>query len=322
MQRNTTLDSTKIILSFMVIAVHCSFLSEYNSLIYYIVINSLFRICIPVFFIINGYYLYFSIKKNEIKPWLIKATIIYLFLMVLYAHFWLDLTSFNLWKIIFKITFGYFHLWYLPAMIFGSLCLFFLKDLPNRVLFFISMFLFIIGLTIQYTARFHLLSHYILIDKITNNLSFYRNFLFIGFPFITLGFLIHKIRIIQKVNRNMILFSFLTFIILFTLENILIQNNIATIPIVEFQISYWIGAPLLFIIVMKKSKFTSTKNSLSFYSMIIYFIHPIIILFLLKLVALQPTPMTFLTIIFSITIAYLGVKLKQSIHKWRKNRTF
>lgn len=319
MPRNLTLDITKLILSFMVVAIHCGFLSDYNLFIYYFVINNVFRISIPLFFIINGYFLYYFFEKKTFKIWLKKSILIYFFLMLLYAYFWIDFYNFKFLEFLLKLFFGYFHLWYLSAMILGSLLLFYLKAFSNYKIIIIAFLLFLTGLTIQYTGRLHFLSDYFIADKLINNLSSYRNFLFTAFPFITLGYLINKTKIITRIKQPTIFFITLLSLLLFSIENSIIHNNLPSLPIVECQISYWVGAPILFIIIMKKSKYTSNQSILSYYPTIIYFIHPLLILTILKFTNPKPTLLTFYTFLFTALTAFILIKIKR-VYKQKETK--
>ena len=56
MERNVSLDILKLSMAFMVVAAHARFLSEISPLGEYLTVNGLFRIILPVFLIINGFF--------------------------------------------------------------------------------------------------------------------------------------------------------------------------------------------------------------------------------------------------------------------------
>lgn len=56
MQRNLSLDFLKIVLSFFVVGLHCSFLIDVNTDAYFATVRGIFRLAVPIFLIISGYY--------------------------------------------------------------------------------------------------------------------------------------------------------------------------------------------------------------------------------------------------------------------------
>ena len=56
MARNISLDITKILLACMVVALHVGIFIDLNPVSYQITVNGLFRIAVPIFFIINGFF--------------------------------------------------------------------------------------------------------------------------------------------------------------------------------------------------------------------------------------------------------------------------
>lgn len=65
MNRNIALDTLKFLLAFMVVSIHTGFLNDLNQpTIYYLTSEGLFRIAVPLFLLINGYYFY-DVLNNE-----------------------------------------------------------------------------------------------------------------------------------------------------------------------------------------------------------------------------------------------------------------
>ena len=56
--RNLSLDYLKVFLAVCVVFLHGGWLYDINELVGYLHVNGLFRIAVPLFFIINGYYFY------------------------------------------------------------------------------------------------------------------------------------------------------------------------------------------------------------------------------------------------------------------------
>ncbi|MCW5201109.1 hypothetical protein VU07_04860 [Desulfobulbus sp. F4] len=158
-ERNVALDVLKLILSFMVVGIHTSFLSDKNALLGYACANGLFRIAVPIFFLINGFYFLPIIEKNSFSYWLKRVVLVYLFWTVVYMYFWFRPHSFFSAEAVkiffFSIFIGHDHLWYMPALILAASMLFYLRKLKNAHLAMFILCAFLIGVVTQYMRNFY-----------------------------------------------------------------------------------------------------------------------------------------------------------------------
>lgn len=60
---NGNLDALKVVLAICVVALHCKVFGGNDTAIGYMLGNGLFRVAVPVFFIINGYYLFHTLSE-------------------------------------------------------------------------------------------------------------------------------------------------------------------------------------------------------------------------------------------------------------------
>ena len=65
MERNISLDLLKLGMAFMVVGIHAGFMADINPLVKYLTVDGLFRIAVPVFLIINGFFFYRSFEKKR-----------------------------------------------------------------------------------------------------------------------------------------------------------------------------------------------------------------------------------------------------------------
>ena len=197
MQRNILLDILKVILAIMVIGAHCNFLLDVSPVLSFTTVHGLFRITVPVFFIINGYFFLSVVNGKHIKKWLKRITILYLVWMLIYVCYWARFENFSFPRCINILLVGYHHLWYLNAMIFGGLLLYLMRNISDKNLLIIAVTLFLIGTGMQYLKNYEVFSN-VKINKILNDRAVYRNFLFFGLPFLTIGYLINKTTLLIK----------------------------------------------------------------------------------------------------------------------------
>jgi surface polysaccharide O-acyltransferase-like enzyme len=294
-------------LAIFVVALHGHFLKDSFFLVNQLTENGIFRIAVPIFFIINGFY-FFKILNNP-APWFKRVFILYSFWMIIYSYFWLDLNELfslsisNQLKIIF---FGYFHLWYLPAMIFAALLLWTLKKKSTLQMLFLSITFFIIGVLLQYFFNYF--------D--TGNVSakegvyLYRNFIFFAVPFFFLGFLIHKTNFHKQVTLKAVIVTASLSTILLIIESYVNFTLLQGTKGFDILLLLIIVCPSLFLLFSKinisgKSKYYSSCAS------ILYFTHPIIFSVLYKLTSFNGLEVIVYTVFISLVLTKVLILLKE-----------
>lgn len=215
-QRNSSFDIIKCIAAFLVVCIH--YLPKSNMLDAYL--NAICRVAVPLFFIISGYY-YDKIKSsNRLKSYIVKIVkltiLTSLFYFIVYAikHTlegnlveWL-LMTFSIKNMFYWLIFNAYpisyHIWYLYALLYAILVNVFADKLrANTYLLHISLILLFLHLVLNLECH----SIYL------------RNWLFMGFPFLSLGrYLNHyedKIIRLSITNRKIYAIIIISLILLF-----------------------------------------------------------------------------------------------------------
>lgn len=224
----------KIISAFLVIAIHTSPFAFFNGNIDFIFTRIWARMAVPFFFMITGYFILPKCLKGEykdirLKKYIVKISKIYVLATILYipinayakyfnqSHLLLNIVK----DIIFDGTF--YHLWYLPASILGTMIIYFLlKKFSYKKTFFIAIILYLIGLFGD--------SYYGFVEKISFFKLFYqgvfffsdytRNGIFFSPIFILLGYCTYITKTqLKKENINFI-YSIKGFFLSFLLLNV------------------------------------------------------------------------------------------------------
>lgn len=272
-ERNITLDYFKIILCILVINIHAPFVSIYppespyllsrvGYILGWLFSHGIARIAVPLFFILNGYFLDLS-NKAKLAKYIKRLIIMYLVWAIFYlpAYFpYLDTPTF-----IRVFIMGYYHLWYLPALIGAIVLLYYINlVIKNKiVLIAIAGILFILGYLVQ------MRDPYTDIEMIK-----YRNFLFFGFPFVLFGYLI-KNSDIFKYKKVVILALIIGFILLLSESYVyMIQQKTNNL-----MLSLLIICPVVFIYVLQNSKIGIDRSNgiISQLSTAVFYIHPMVI---------------------------------------------
>ena len=281
MSRNLSIDLLKILMALMVVALHAGFLKETNSTASYLVSNSLFRMAVPIFLLINGYYFHLVISGNSLMSWCKRILLLYVFWMLVYSYFWLsdaELSPFGLAMQIKDIVIGYHHLWYLPAMLGAGVILYACRHYSSQTLVMLVAGLYAMGVLIQYAGNYHLLASGFG-DKLLNTYWIYRNFIFFGFPFFTLGYLLRTTDFIDAIPQGRLT------LLLGVAWLVLLLEVIANYYLLPKAEGFDMFASLLFLCPLafawaNRSNLPDTRNiakALALYSAAIYFVHPLFI---------------------------------------------
>lgn len=266
--RNLSVDVLKIVMAIFVVLLHMHFLKNVYPTLSYVLVNGLFRLGVPVFLIVTGYYFYFVDDILKLKKWLVRLFILYGIWTILYIPFWQEKDS-----IFQNIVFGYHHLWYLIGTFFAGIVLFILKKCSSSLLGILALLMFGIGYSLQYLAN----SHYFdgEVDIFINQFPMYRNFLMVCFPFMTMGFLIKKHHLDQKIKPNLFLVIFASLLPIAEAYGNLHLLHLSKKESTDLLISLLLACPLLFLYCQNSIATTSFKT-LATFSTAIYFIHPML----------------------------------------------
>ena len=181
-------------MAFMVVAIHAEFLRDISVAWSYFTAFGLFRIAVPVFLLISGFYFYNTLESNNTSIWFKRSLLLYLFWMLVYSIFWFKPDEITVKAFLIQVIVGYYHLWYIAGMIGAAVILLVIRRFNSPTLIFISITIYLMGVIIQYAGNYHVVDNARL-DNIININFVHRNALFFSLPFFCIGYLIHKHKI-------------------------------------------------------------------------------------------------------------------------------
>lgn len=297
----------------MVVGLHSNFLKDCSQIGWYLTTNGLFRIAVPIFLVINGFFFYKALQSNP-RAWFKRVLLLYLFWMGFYSYFWfrpIDVGAHNISRTIHMILFGYYHLWYFPGMICAAILVFLLRNFRPPLIFFIAIVSFLMGLAIQYIGNYHIIENE-LVDKKINSLSVYRNFLFFSFPFFSFGFLIRKTELYKFQSFKKLLFFSILTILLLLLESSFNYKYLSAADDFDILASLIIVCPTLSILFLQ-IELSGNSKIIAQYSTSIYLIHPIFIILINNFYSLGATINTIVVIALSLVAGYIMIKLNANV---------
>lgn len=269
--RNLSLDILKIILAISVVFLHSHFLKDVSIIGYYSTVEGLFRLAVPTFLIISGFYFFYIQNSNDLKKWVIRLGSLYLIWMILYSPLWINPN--NIPKTLFILFNGYYVLWYLIGALFSGVIVYYIRNFSKNIHIFLILTLFSIGCIIQLIGNFHVFNG--ILDKVLNFNAIHRNFLFFCLPFFLIGYLINKYEIYKKLKIS--LSTLLILLSLVVLESNLNRIFVSSSENLDQIFSLLLASPALFLYFKGKKLLGKTKNLASL-STAIYLIHPIILI--------------------------------------------
>lgn len=311
-QRNVSIDVLKLFLAFMVVGLHVGLLQDAGPLVGYLTGNGFFRIAVPIFLIINGFYFYPAVQRGEARRWFGRVVSLYLFWMTIYAYFWfaaLSPTPAGFAKFIHTIAIGYFHLWYLSGMIGAALLMLVLKKKPARLVLAVALGLYCVGVLIQYAGNYHVFGGSPL-DRISNSNWVHRNFLFLCFPFFYIGFAINQYQLQKRIPVTRLWWGIGLGMALLLLESYLNFRNPRNDGGFDNFASLLLICPAIFLAVQHLKLYSNHKR-IALYSSGVYLVHMFVLHTLQPHVHIGMSLMTLLVLAVSLAITAVLIPLSQ-----------
>ena len=216
-ERNLAVDSLKVGLACMVVGIHGHVLKAESPWLSGLLTDGLFRVAVPAFFILNGYYLAPALDKPEaFGRWLKRILILYglwsLIYLPQFAPPWHPLNQFGV-----LLATGFNHLWYLIAAAMGG-CLLYIVNLRwPMALVGLAVVSFAAGVLVQYDVNYGWLFRDT-IERLHFLTPLYRNFVLFAFPYMALGLLTARGDWVRTVSRPVMIIMTVLGIALVTVE--------------------------------------------------------------------------------------------------------
>ncbi|WP_323815795.1 acyltransferase family protein [Cellvibrio sp. NN19] len=314
MNRNIALDLLKLLMALMVVGIHAEIFKDISLVLSYFTAYGVFRIAVPVFLLINGFYFFQTLNENKTTVWFKRLIILYLFWMLVYSPIWFhppDLSLPTIAKLIAQVLLGYFHLWYIAGAIGAALLLFIFRNCNTPTLVALITITYLMGVAIQYAGNYHLFDNSQL-DSLANIPFVHRNAVFFSFPLFCLGFLIRKYNIHKRVSFNAALAWCFVGVLLLLLEIYLNYRATNRDGGFDNYLSLIVVCPAIFIVFMQINLLSNTK-SIALYATAIFFVHPLFLLPLVEPLAGQETLLTIIVTALSAAAAYFLIILNKKV---------
>ena len=311
MVRNSSIDYLKIILAVLVIGLHTRTLQETSPVVSFFLVNGLFRVAVPLFLIVSGYFFASIIsEQGRVSRWAAHLFVMYVIWMLIYLPFYLPTAgSPKQWQAFAATIFtGYFHLWFLVAALMAGLILTKIRNQRTSALILTGTVLFLSGTALQYFFHYGDFSSAILLRLAKYNWM-WRNFLFVGLPFMIVGYVAAHDSWLKRAPAVYIVFALLTGAALMALETLTVFYLYGDKDI-DLLFSLMVVCPAIFLFAMRVPSSGKTEN-LAAISTGMYLVHPLIIFYLSRRSGLSSgTTLFACCLAAAIPAAWLLAKLK------------
>ncbi len=276
------IDVFRLVAAILVVAIHTSPLTSYNGYADFLLTRVVGRVAVPFFFMVTGFFLYKEgmIQRNKLISFLKRTSLYYMGAMLLYLPInWYSgyFNSKNLGsKIIRDVLLDgtMYHLWYLPAAVLGSIIAYYtLRYLSPRGAFLLTFLLYLLGVLgdsyYGLTKSIPVLNG--LYDNLFQVMDYTRNGIFFAPVFFVLGAMLKK----RRCEFRMSLIFTAVFLVLMAAEATVLKGN----GFMRHDSMYLLLVPLMyFLFSLLLQRRGTQKRGFRHISLIIYIIHPLIIL--------------------------------------------
>lgn len=327
-----SLDIAKFICAFLVIAIHTFPLIDINPSANFVFVQIIARLAVPLFFVISGYLFFVKIddrrnmndyeNKAKLKHTLFRLLKIYIIYSIVYLPFnyllikdgGISVSEIVAYVRNLLFTGSYYHLWFLPALMFAIIVIYYLKKyFKVNTILLISAILYLIGMLLNVYQN--VLPSNILLDLYYKVFETSRNGLFFGCFFVSLGAFFAKRKGFIYSNTLLSLVGFvISFILLciecFILRSLGIMHDLASMYLMLIPSVMFLFAFLLSIDIKEKAIYKCLRAT----SLMIYVIHLVFIIILNMLLPNLNSLITYILVcIASFIFAYLVYILSNKI---------
>ncbi|GAA4772446.1 MULTISPECIES: acyltransferase family protein [Flavobacterium] len=192
--RNNNLDILKVVMAFLVVALHIfpvSKLEGLEGLVSYEIASGITRIAVPTFFLISGFFLQNKLNDTAyLWKYVKRILLLYVIWQIIYLPDlikYYNLGWFNHFDMILKLIYGYWHLWYLLASVLAVGLLYLTRNTSVYTKWSLIISLLTVGYVFQVLIQADVLHRYLDIQFVHSIIGTTRNFLFFAFPMMLIG---------------------------------------------------------------------------------------------------------------------------------------
>lgn len=320
------IDYGKIVCAILVVCIHTGPLLSINKEMNFFLVQIVARIAVPFFFIASAFFFFRKLHYEDglratknielLKKYVLRLCKMYLLWSLLYLTIQIPMWIYHgfsfhtllLYARDFLFMGSYYHLWFLPSLIFAVLFVYFLLERINiKKVLILSLILYIIGMFINVYGDFF--TH---VPLVSNLLDIYlivfataRNGLFFGCIFVSLGYLIakHESNFIEFKRSGVISFL-ISFALLigeaYLIRSLHMMNDLTSMYLMLIPCVYF-----LFCTLLSYKNDRPNSNFVRNSSTLLYFSHCYIIFFVGLIPFFKMNSILYFVIVMLLSMAFI-----------------
>lgn len=283
MPRIHSIDYLKLIIASGIVWAHVMMLSQQGGAVDYLIGQGLVRTVVPTFAVISGFLFHSTLQRGKAVRWILQLMALYAFWWLAYLLEWLPYVG-DTRTMILEAVFGPLHLWYVVALIVAAVMITLIHQVAGGgrtgrlALLWIAVLCLLIGTglhAVHYFTDAHLSIH------------LYRNGPFLIFPYAALGYLMADR--LSRLGDGWMPSLRTGCLILSGLAILRIAE--AWLALIVFGASYEappefpllaVAFSAMFVLVALRIRLPEPPVNLAFLSMLIYFLHFMVVVTLLN----------------------------------------
>ncbi len=271
MDRKLSVDILKILMAVMVVGIHANPLKPLGHDAIMLSGGGVYRLAVPVFFVINGYFLGPVLQGGGAARYVRRLLVLYALWTLLYLPAWYGvLKGGAAWPPLRMLLVGWWQLWYLPGLALAAALMALVRDWTTPRLVAVMAGSFLAGVAIVYGIAFDLIHpNKALIGDAT---ILHRNGLFMGLPFVLAGFLIRRHQFDQRLGLPVLVAVAVLGVALVMGESLALDRLAPKGAGHDNLLALGLASPALLLLALKFPRQSASKV-LGTYSSGIYFIH-------------------------------------------------
>lgn len=298
--RSRALDLLKIAMAVMVVGIHSNPFHPFGRTAILLTGEGIYRLAVPVFFVINGYFFYSTARSGRVIGYLRRTATLFALWMVIYLPiswvYYAAQTPLGFWR---ELLLGYWHLWYLSGLTLAAALAGLTRHWSTAALLTLGGICYLIGAAITWGVAW---------DQIDPWVSphFHRNGLTLGLPFLLLGYLIRRHDLVGRCDLRALAIAATGAVALVLAESLGLAR-IAPLGVGHDNLlSLLLAAPLLVMLALKLPG--SSGPSLGLWSSGLYFTHIIPCALLFRLTDLSHPVIFGLTLVTALAMTGLLIR--------------
>ncbi len=310
--RNPALDLLKLGLAVMVVGIHVNPFGIDNRALVLLTGDGLFRLAVPAFFVINGYFFEPKALAGRALPYIRHLLWLYLVWMLLYLPVWEGAWRASDWVTILRVWLvGWWHLWYLVAAALAAAIAALVCRWPTRRLLELMALAYAGGVAV--TLAFALEIWRPSAPWIGSPVWLHRNGLFLGLPFFLAGMLIRRHDLPARLNPGLVTGAALAATLALLAESLALEAFAPRPVSHDNLLSLTLAAPALVIRALQADLRGSARD-LGSYANGIFFLHVFFVALLIRLTDLPYPAVFLLTLAGSALLVRLILRLR--LDRW------